>query len=996
MEILRKISLTARLALMLAGAAALSALLMAVVAYMQSRNTALMQAETRLGGMVEARQKAVKRVFDALGRDIARLRSDATVLDAAQAFTEAWKTSPRPDAARLRARLDGAPGGFDSFFQRHAKAQGYGDILLMDLKGNVIYTASGRSALAANVTDKPFAGTPLAAAFKAVTTGPGRESAASGFGAYPDAKGPQGFVATLLRGPDGGRLAVLAIAMPMARISAALGDFAGAGRSGQMVLAGPNGRISNPPSGAATPGPGEAIDRALSGQAGVMRAASGGGADMLAAYRPLSFMQGRWALVAQQNTGEVLRPANMLLWRLLAVAAVLSALIAALAWTLARRIAAPLGEIRLAAAQIATPQFPAKFVAASRGDEIGALSSTLQKVHCSLTQALAGGDEALLKAGGFSASPAPMILIDGAGKIRFTNAAFAGFLTERAEEFAAHAPRIDPGALIGADLADFNLTAPGDADGHFGAGAAAPITLWIGECRIQVTRNALADAGGKAAGYVLEWADVTQQSAQKAVLAAIDQGRLRVEFGSDGRVLSANDNFLSLAQLPQEQLAERELDDLFVSDGGVDESCRSILPGVLAGTPAPGRFRLAGGQAQTPLIQGVFTPVTGPSGQAVGAMLIADEITGQTRDEIAAPAGPAPGDSQRRNVLEGLRTGLAALARGDLGAPINAAFPADYEPLRADFNQALENLATTVGTVAEGAVAIGGEAAKITAATGDLSNRSEGQAATLKDTAAALDQITSGVKQAAEGAGKARDVVDQARERARVGGSIVMKAVDAMGEIETSSGQIARIVGVIDDIAFQTNLLALNAGVEAARAGEAGRGFAVVASEVRGLAQRSSDAASEINALILGSRGYVERGVALVGEAGDALTKIVESVSDISGQVTQIAVSAQEQAGGLAEINASVAQLEQMTGQNGAVFQQTMGAGRSVAEMAATLGAAMSGFRTGLPEAADKAADPEPPARAARSDGGATPRSSGNLAIAPEPELEDLDEWTEF
>ncbi len=176
----------------------------------------------------------------------------------------------------------------------------------------------------------------------------------------------------------------------------------------------------------------------------------------------------------------------------------------------------------------------------------------------------------------------------------------------------------------------------------------------------------------------------------------------------------------------------------------------------------------------------------------------------------------------------------------------------------------MEKLQQTMQGISATTQAIRTGTEQIAIAADDLSRRSEKQAASLEETAAALDEITATVKRTAEGATHARETVAAAKTEAEKAGAVVREAMGAMGGIEKSSRQIGQIIGVIDEIAFQTNLLALNADVEAARAGDAGRGFAVVAMEVRGLAQRSAEAAKEIKRLISASTAQVDQGVHLV------------------------------------------------------------------------------------------------------------------------------------
>jgi methyl-accepting chemotaxis protein len=270
------------------------------------------------------------------------------------------------------------------------------------------------------------------------------------------------------------------------------------------------------------------------------------------------------------------------------------------------------------------------------------------------------------------------------------------------------------------------------------------------------------------------------------------------------------------------------------------------------------------------------------------------------------------------------------LAEGDLTYRLNQPFASDYEPLRHDFNTAIDKLEDTLSEIAGAIGGLHAGSGEVAQAADDMSRRTEQQAASLEETAAALDQITATMRKSADGAGEAAAVMVKAGEEATASKLVVRDAVDAMKEIETSSNQISKIIG--DEIAFQTNLLALNAGVEAARAGDAGKGFAVVASEVRALAQRSAQAAKEIKALISASSTQVQMGVSLVDRTGQSLGRLLDLVHEINDRVAAISASAQEQATGLREVNSAVNQMDQVTQQNAAMVEQSTATSHTLAQ----------------------------------------------------------------
>jgi methyl-accepting chemotaxis protein len=287
------------------------------------------------------------------------------------------------------------------------------------------------------------------------------------------------------------------------------------------------------------------------------------------------------------------------------------------------------------------------------------------------------------------------------------------------------------------------------------------------------------------------------------------------------------------------------------------------------------------------------------------------------------------------------------MSSGDFSQSFEARGAGELFELQCALQMLGERVFDIVSRVRTGTMAIATTSGTIASDNAALSARTESQASSLEETASSMEQLTAAVKQNADNAKLANQLVASATESATKGGKAVDHVVQTMGSIKTSSGKIVDIISVIDNIAFQTNILALNAAVEAARAGDQGRGFAVVAAEVRNLAQRSAAAAKEIKQLIADSVAKVDAGSRSVDDAGNAMATIVVDVQRVADIMSEIAAASAEQSAGIEEINRAVVHIDHMTQENASLVEEATRTAAGLQDQAVGLTQAVGDFSLG-------------------------------------------------
>ncbi len=340
---------------------------------------------------------------------------------------------------------------------------------------------------------------------------------------------------------------------------------------------------------------------------------------------------------------------------------------------------------------------------------------------------------------------------------------------------------------------------------------------------------------------------------------------------------------------------------------------------------------------------------------------IADAVEQFRVAAVARAEADARSAAEQRIVTSSLRQSLSALQQGDLTTSIDVEFPTHYAELKSNYNDALASLRQLIGSVTETTVAIRTGAGEIAQASEDLARRTEANAASLEETAAAVTQMDGRLKTTADAATRTVARADGAIATVSGGREIADEAVRAMTRVSDSAKGIDSVIEGLDKIAFQTRVLAMNAAVEAGRAGEAGRGFAVVADLVSALAMRAEEEAGRARDQLTTTQSDVVAAVEMVQKVDGALSAIAGDVGEVHGLLRTMAEDNQVQAAAITQISGAIGDMDRATQQNAAMVEQTSAAARNLSNEVGGLAEQASTFNTGRGGSA--VARKAPPAR---------------------------------
>ena len=600
-----------------------------------------------------------------------------------------------------------------------------------------------------------------------------------------------------------------------------------------------------------------------------------------------------------------------------------------------------------------------------------------------------------------------VMLADVDYNVVYTNTSLEKMLAEAEADIKKDLPQFSAAKVVGTNIDAFHKNPAYQRGMLANLKTTHKTNLEIGGRKFFLIVNPILDEHGARLGTVVEWQDQTAMLAAREREEKLAAENLRIKNALDKcttNVMIANDKYeivymnesvTSMMMTNEAELRKSlpQFDARRLIGANIDTFHKnpSHQRGMLANLRTTYATQIKVGELYFGL---VANPILDEKGERVGTVVEWKDRTAEVavEKEVAEiVSGAMVGDFTRRIEMNGkegffkllgdninglLQTSsagmndvvrvLSALSRGELSERVTNDYAGTFGQMKDACNTTIDALTMTITEVKSAVQTLASASDQVNATAQSLSQSASEQAASVEETSASLEQMTASISQNTENAKVTDGMASKAAGEATEGGEAVTQTVTAMKSI-------AQKIGIIDDIAYQTNLLALNAAIEAARAGEHGKGFAVVAAEVRKLAERSQVAAQEIGAVASSS-------VQLAEKAGKLLEQMVPNIKKTSDLVQEITAASEEQSTGVKQINGAVTQLNKATQTNAASSEELAATAEEMGGQVQQLERSVSFFKLGEDDV--KASVAPIRAKQAPAAKGASPRVSGNLALA--------------
>ncbi len=929
-------------------------------------------AKDRLQAIAENRESQLKNYLSSIEQDLKIVAGNPLTAQAIKDFSGAWgqiegnktdhlkgiyiKSNPNKlgekhllDRGKEDTAYNKIHGKYHIWFRELLTERGYYDIFLFDNAGNLVYTVFKEEDYATNFKKGggKWADTDLGNAFRAAEQAKKGSISFFDFKPYtPSFGAPASFISTPVM-QKGEKVGVLVYQMPIDNINSIMSASSGLGKTGETVIVGSDklmrndSRFSKENDILKVKIDTHSVDEALKGHEEFSVASGYRNTKLLEVGAPLKFHGTTWAILAVQAVDEVAQPLinsrNIMIITALIVLAIATVGGYIIALTLTR----PIENIVAGMNSLARDEVDVAIDETPRSDEIGEMTQALlvfrdnaierQKLE---EERRKSDDRERLAAEEKKRHEQQLLVVEKVKVVaeecargNFTNRVptdgLDGFLLDLAQginmisdvsERGLNEIRTSVTAIADGDL---SKTINGDYEGLFDEikysfnTTLKQLTSIIGE----VTDASHAASQG-------DFSHRLSLDGKKGFIEALAKSINEINDVSDRGLTEIRTSVTAIAEGDLSKNISGDYKGLF---NQIKQSFNNTLTQLSSIIHDVTELSFSAGK-------GDFSKSVQTDGKQGFMLELAEGINSTNK-------------ISNRGLTE-MKQIIVALSEGDLTQKVTGTYEGMFDEIKQALNSTIDVLGSISEQIRTASDDVSSASKEIAAGTDDLSQRTEETASALQETSASMEEMSSTVQNNAANADQANKLAETTKDEATRGGAVVANAVSAMDRIETSSNKISDITNVIDEIAFQINLLALNAAVEAARAGEAGKGFEVVAAEVRKLAQRSANAAKDIEQLIETSGNEVKQGADLVKETGDSLSRMVTSVTQLAETVNEISHASKEQSSGIVQINNAIANMDSTTQQNSALVEQNSAASRALQDRAIEMQQRIGFFKT--------------------------------------------------